>query len=226
MLRTTARPPSPAALRAFIRRHTVVRPVPDFPGVRLHQGDDVMELCSLAGIELGQPDPPLPYWAFPWSGGLAVARYLLEHPGEVAGRSVLDLATGSGLCAIVAMRLGARSARGVDIDPLAAAAADLNARENGVRVDVIRRDVLDDPPPPSVEVVLAGDVCYEETMATRVVDWLRHAAGQGSRVLLGDPGRTYLPRDLELVASYRVRTTRELEANETRESFVYVVPRA
>jgi predicted nicotinamide N-methyase len=212
--------PSPAHLRAFVRRSTRLLPVPDIPGVRLHVADDVMAVCRLAGSELGQPDPPLPFWAFAWAGGLAIARYLEEHPAEVAGRDVLDIASGSGVCAIVALRSGAASAHAVDVDPLSEAAVALNARANGVRVGFSRRDLLGAPPPPW-DVILAGDICYEETMSRRMLDWLRAAAGGGARVLIGDPGRAYLPPGLVRLATYRVRTSLELEDAEIKESAVF-----
>jgi predicted nicotinamide N-methyase len=211
---------SPANLRAFVRRHTRLTPVPDLPGVRLQLADDVMVVMQLAGSELGQPDPALPFWAFAWAGGLAVSQYLVDHPEEVAGRRVLDVASGSGLCAVVAMKLGAASVHAVDIDPFSQAAVALNARANGVRVGFSRQDLLGGPPSPC-DVILAGDVCYEETMAGRMVEWLRLAARGGTRVLLGDPGRTYLPAGLERLASYRVRTSRELEDAEIKESAVF-----
>ena len=172
---------------------------------------------------LGQADPPLPYWAFPWAGGLAIARYLADHPQEVAGRSVVDIASGSGLCAITAMRSGAAFAVAADIDPFAEAAVALNARANGVRVGFRRLDLLGEPPPPW-DVILAGDVCYEETMAGRMLYWLRLAAQGGTRVLIGDPGRTYLAPGLERLATYRIRTSRELENAEIKESAVYTFP--
>jgi predicted nicotinamide N-methyase len=215
--------PSPARLRAFVRGHTRLQPVPDIPGVRLYTADDVMTVMHLAGRELGQADPSLPFWAFPWAGGLAVARYLVEHPEEVAGKHVLDLASGSGLCAIVAMRMGAASVQGIDIDPFAEAATALNAQANGVRIGFSRHDILDDPPP-AADVILAGDVCYEETMADRMLGWLRQAARNGTRVLIGDPGRAYLPADLSLLATYRVTTSRELEDAEVKPSAVYTLP--
>ena len=211
---------SPANLRAFVRRHTRLTPVPGLPGVRLQLADDVMLVMKLAGAELGQPDPALPFWAFAWAGGLAVSQYLVDHPEEVAGRRVLDVASGSGLCAVVAMRLGAASVHAVDIDPFSQAAVALNARANGVRVGFSRQDLLGAPPPPC-DVILAGDVCYEEIMAGRMLEWLRLAAQSGTRVLLGDPGRTYLPRGLERLAAYRVRTSRELEDAEIKESAVF-----
>jgi predicted nicotinamide N-methyase len=217
--------PSPARLRAFVRRHTRLRDVPDVPGLRLHTGDDVMEICRLAGVELGQPDPPLPFWAFPWAGGLAIARHLLDHPELVAGRRVVDVASGSGLCAIVAARCGAESVLAFDVDPLAEAAASLNARANVVGLVVRRSDPLDGPLP-DCDVILAGDVCYEETMAERMIGWLTAAAADGITVLIGDPHRRYLPRELEPVATYRVHTSRELEDAAVKESAVFTIPAA
>jgi predicted nicotinamide N-methyase len=198
-------------------------PVPDLPGVRLQVADDVMTVCGLAGSELGQVDPPLPYWAFAWAGGLAIGRYLVDHPDEVAGRRVLDVASGSGLCAIVALRSGAASAHAVDVDPLSEAAVAVNAKANGVHVGFSRRDLLD-ADPPDCDVILAGDVCYEETMADRMVDWLRLAARRGIRVLVGDPGRRYFPSGLDRLAAYRVRTSLELENSEIKESAVFTFP--
>jgi predicted nicotinamide N-methyase len=215
--------PSPADRRAFVRRNTRIQPVPDAPGVRLHLADDVAVAYRLAAAELGETDPGLPFWAFAWAGGLGIARYLGEHPDEVSGRRVLDVASGSGLCAIVAARAGASAVRAVDIDPLSEAAVTLNARINGVRVGFTRSDPLAGPPP-SCDVLLAGDVCYEQTMGSRMIDWLTIAAAHGTRVLVGDPGRKYLPPGLERVATYQVTTTRELEDRTLKQTSVFTIP--
>jgi predicted nicotinamide N-methyase len=185
--------------------------VPGFEGIRLHLADEVLPLCHAVQQETGDPDAPLPYWAFAWSGGLAIARYLREHPDAVTGCRVFDFATGSGLCAIAALAAGASEATGADIDPFAVAAVGLNARANGRRVTVVGRDVLDDEPP-DVDVILAGDCWYEARLAERVLPWLRRASERGIRVVIGDPGRRYLPAD-ELIelAAYEVRTSTELE---------------
>jgi predicted nicotinamide N-methyase len=212
--------PSPARLRAFVRRSTVLQPVPDVPGLRLHRADDITALWHATGRELGLADPPLPYWAFAWSGGLGIARHLLAHPALVRDRRVLDVGTGSGLCAIVAARLGAASIVAVDVDPIASAAAGLNARANDVRIAVRRLDLLA-AAPPDVDVLLAGDVCYEETMAGRMVAWLRSAADRGSTVLLGDPGRAYAPRDLIRLGTYRVQASLEIEEATDKASAVF-----
>ena len=204
--------PSGASIRAFVRRETRLRPVADVPGLSLHQADDVTRLWHRVGAFLGDSDPSLPYWAFTWSGGLAIARHLLARPDEVTGKTVLDVGTGSGLCALVALRAGAESAQAVDVDPLAEAAVALNARVAGVRIKFSRADLLDDDPP-RVDVILAGDVSYEEAMASRMIAWLRAAAHLGSRVLIGDPGRRYLAAELEAVATYTVHTSDEVEIN-------------
>jgi predicted nicotinamide N-methyase len=179
-----------------------------------------MELCRLVGLELDDPDPPLPYWAFPWAGGLGLVCHMRHHPDEVAGRTVLDLATGSGLCAIAALRAGAADVVAVDVDPLAVAAAELNLRANHATATVRRHDLLDGPPP-AVDVILAGDVCYEETMAQHITAWLEVAARSGTRVLIGDIGRTYLPRHLVRLAAYDVMTSAQLENSVTKSAGVF-----
>ncbi len=210
-----------ASPRAFVVRHTTLRPVPGLEEIRLHLADEVLPLWRAVQVETDDPDAALPYWAFAWAGGLAIARYLREHAEAVAGRRVFDLASGSGLCAIAAMRAGAATAAGADIDPFAAAAIELNARANGHRLAVVRRDVLDEDPP-AVDVILAGDCWYEERLASRVLPWLQRASARGSDVLVGDPGRRYLPAGaLVEIASYEVRTTTELEDRDRAGSRVF-----
>jgi predicted nicotinamide N-methyase len=209
--------------RAFVLRNTRLRPVPGLEEIRLHLADEVLPLWHAAEVETSDPDAALPYWAFAWAGGLALGRYLRDHPEAVAGRRVFDLASGSGLCAIAAMRAGATAAIGADIDPFAAAAIDLNAAANGHRVSVVRRDVLDEEPP-EVDVILAGDCWYEAGLAERVLPWLRRCKDGGIDVLIGDPGRRYLPTaQLVELACYEVRTTTELEDLERKQGWVYAL---
>ncbi len=207
--------------RSFVLRHTRLRPVTGLEEMRLHLADEVLPLWRAVQVEMADLDAALPYWAFAWGGGLALGRYLREHPDAVAGRRVFDLASGSGLCAIAAMDAGAMEATAVDIDRFAAAAIELNARANGHRIAVVRRDVLDDDPPDS-DVILAGDCWYEAGLAERVLPWLRRAQARGLHVLVGDPGRRYLPADqLVELATYDVRTTTELEDLELKQGRVY-----
>lgn len=188
-----------------------VEPVPFVPEVRLHLADDMHGLWEAVGT----PSPP--YWAFAWLGGQALARYVLDHD-VVRGRRVLDLATGSGLVAIAAVQAGARSVLAADTDPLAAEAVAANAAANEVAVSFTLADLLEQEPP-DVDVILAGDVLYEQQMAGRVLAWLRSFPGT---VLVGDPGRDYLPREgLVELAAYEVPTTRELEGADVRRTRVF-----
>ncbi len=215
---------SPANLRAFVRRETRLKDVPGIAGLRLHLASDVTTTWRAAGERLGQPDPPMPFWAFAWAGGLAIARHLVAHPELVRSRDVLDVATGSGLCAITAALAGAATVHAIDVDPLAEAATAVNARANGVRIGFSRVDAAT-LAGADADVILAGDVCYEGPMSEALVGWLRREAGKGSLVLIGDPGRIYLPGDLVPLATYDVVTSRELEAGEVTRSTVYTFPR-
>jgi predicted nicotinamide N-methyase len=210
-----------ASVRSFVIRHTRIQPVPGLDAIRLHLADEVLPLWGAVQTETGDPETPLPYWAFAWAGGLAIGRHLLAHPDIVAGRRVFDLASGSGVCAIASMRAGAASVIAADIDAFAVAAIELNARANACRVAVVRRDVLHDPAP-DVDVILAGDCWYEAGLAERVLPWLRRARRRGIDVLVGDPGRRYLPSDdLVELATYEVRTTTELEDLERKTARVF-----
>ena len=197
--------------------------MPGVEAIRLHLADEILPLWHAAQTETRDDDAALPYWAFAWIGGLAIARHLEVNPEVVAGKTIFDLASGSGLCAIAAMLAGASHATAVDIDPFAAAAIPLNARANGTRVSVIGRDVLDEDPP-DVDVVLAGDCWYEAGLAERATAWLRRVRAAGIEVVLGDPGRRYLPvNSLVELARYDVRTTTMLEDLEKKQGFVYAL---
>lgn len=211
------------AARALVLRHTRLGPVPGAEGIRLHLARDVLTVWEATQAATGDPDTNVPYWGFAWGGGLAIVRYLRDHPDAVAGRRVLDMASGSGLCAIAAMQAGAASVIAVDIDPYAVAAIGLNARANRVRVDAIQADLLDDEPP-DVDVILAGDCWYEHRFAERITAWLRRARARGIAVLIGDPDRRYLPGDaVEQVARYAVRTTTDLEDRGRDHASVHVL---
>ncbi len=198
----------------FIRAHTRLLPVPHAPEISLFVADEATGLWSRTEEELGEIGLPPPFWAFAWAGGQGLARHVLDHPETVAGRSVLDFASGSGLVGIAAAKAGAARVEAVDIDPFAIAAIALNAGANGVALHARREDLVGRDE--GWEVVLAGDICYERDTATRVVAWLRRLHERGAQILIGDPGRAYLPRDLEQVARYEVPVTRELEDAEIK----------
>ena len=207
--------------RAFILEHTRLQSPPHVPELRLCLADDATPLWRLTEAELEALGLPAPFWAFAWAGGQGLARYVLDHPGEIAGRRVIDFAAGSGLAAIAAMRAGAASALAADIDDFCAAAVALNAEANGVEVSFTARDLLD-APAPQTDLILAGDICYEAALADRVIAWLTAARARGARVLIGDPGRTYFPNTgLTRLAEYRTQTPRGLEDQEVRRTGVW-----
>ena len=206
----------------FIRANTeLIRP-PLVPEVALHLASEIVPIWRKTEEELAAEGIPPPFWAFAWAGGQALARYVLDHPKTVRGLRVLDFATGSGLSAIAAMKAGAAEVLASEIDAFAIAAVALNARANDVTIATTAEDVVGRDQ--SWQAVLAGDVCYEHAMAERVFDWLKRLTARGALVLLGDPGRNYLPKaNLSELAVYDVQTTRELEDREVRRTRVWRV---
>ncbi|AWK86533.1 class I SAM-dependent methyltransferase [Azospirillum thermophilum] len=205
----------------FVRDNTTVTTTPLIPEIQLHLATEVTPLWQATEETLSQGNLPPPYWAFAWPGGQAVARLVLDRPELVAGRSVLDFAAGTGVAAIAAMKSGAARAQACDIDRFALAAIGLNAGINGVEVKAVSADLVGRPLP-GIDVVLAGDVCYERPMAERVTAWLRAVAATGTIVLMGDPGRAYVPKSgLEKVGSYTVPTSLELEDRTSRETVIW-----
>lgn len=206
---------------AFVRTQTRPLSPPLVPEIRLHLADEVTPLWQATEATMDREGLPPPYWAFAWPGGQAVARHLLDRPELARGKRVLDFAAGSGLSALAALWAGAASATAIDIDPFAAAAIQLNAGLNGLSLRVDREDWLGRPAP-GFDLVIAGDVCYERPMAERATRWLAGLAAGGAIVLIGDPGRAYLPsKGLEPLARYAVPTSLDLEDRTMRETVVY-----
>ena len=206
---------------AFIRANTTVAAPPLVPEIRLHLATEITPLWQGTEATLGREQLPPPYWAFAWAGGQALARHVLDHPGIVGGKRVLDFGAGSGLLALAAAKAGAASATAAEIDAFAAAAIAENARLNDVAVAVEREDIIGRQPVPW-EVLLVGDMCYERPLAERLTAWLRVLSYEGAIVLLGDPGRNYLPKGgLLEVARYAVPTPLDLEDRVMREGVVW-----
>jgi predicted nicotinamide N-methyase len=207
----------------FVYRNTAVAAPPLVPEIRLHLASEVTPIWQATEESLARSMLPPPFWAFAWAGGQALARYLLDHPAVVAGRFVLDFGAGSGIVGIAAAKAGAAHVLAADIDRFAVAAIGANAALNGADIEITTSEVVDTADP-RWEVVTAGDVCYEQPMAGRVTSWLRSLAHSGRVVMLGDPGRAYLPTDgLCEHSRYLVPTSRDLEDRDSREGVVWRV---
>jgi predicted nicotinamide N-methyase len=204
----------------FVAANTALLSPPLVPEIRLHLATEVVPLWRKTEEELEAEGVPPPYWAFAWAGGQALARYVLDHPAEAAGKRVLDFGSGSGLVAIAAAKAGAADILAADIDAFACAAIALNAIANGVVLRVTHNDVIGMPC--TWDTILVGDMCYERPLAERLLAWLGDCARNGATVLLGDPGRSYFPKSgVEKLGTYNVQTTRDLEDREIRETSVY-----
>lgn len=223
---------TPTDTAAFVRDHTGLAPVPLVPELRIYQGDDAIALWEVTEELHGAPGLAPPFWAFPWAGGQALARYVLDHPEVVRGRSVCDMASGSGLVALAAARAGGTPVTAVEIDPYAAAAIRLNAAAGGLAVTALLADLLAPVPEPddvtgaalAADVVLAGDVFYSREMASGMLAFFRAARARGATVLVGDPGRAYVPVDeLRRVAGYDVPVVADLEDAEVRHTVVWAL---
>ncbi len=208
---------APAGRAAFIRDNTRLLKPPHCPEIILNLADDAVALWELTEEQLGEIGLPPPFWAFAWAGGQALARYVLDNPDIVRGKSVLDVASGCGLVAIAAMKAGAASAIAIDLDPFAAEAALLNAAANGVTIAARTADALASPP--VEDVILVGDLFYDRDIALELLAWLNAARGA---VLIGDPDRTYLPKDhLIKLTDYAVPVSRALEDAEIKRTGVW-----
>ena len=206
--------------KEFVLANTSLIAPPLVPEIRLHLATEVVPLWRKTEEELESEGVPPPYWAFAWAGGQALSRYVLDHPEAVAGKSVLDFGSGSGLVAIAAAKAGASGVFAAEIDAFAVAAINANAAVNKVRIDIDVGDVIGRAG--DWQTILVGDMCYERPLAERLLAWLREFVPKSVLILLGDPGRSYFPKSgVEKLATYSVETTRDLEDREIRETSVY-----
>ena len=215
--------PAPSALE-LIRSGTELGPVPLVPEIRLHQAREPIQMWQRTEQATGRTGLDPPFWAFAWAGGRALARYLLDHPEAVSGMYAIDVASGSGLVAIAAAMAGAAAVTAYDVDPLAAAAITVNAEANGVTVPAVCADVLDADDPPGPDLVLVADAFYEKDLAGQVLRFAERSRARGAAVLVGDFGRTYLPRArLAPLASYDVPGLLAMEGSDTKRTTVWTL---
>lgn len=212
--------PADERTRNFILDNTVLQSPPHVPEITLHLADEAHDLWHKTEEELATVGLPPPFWAFAWAGGQGVARHVLDNPALVAGKTVLDFASGSGLVAIAAMKAGAVCVIASDIDPFAQPSILLNTAANDVHVTVCLDDLIGQDH--GWDVVLAGDVFYEKPLADRLSPWFSALASRGATIVVGDPGRAYLPREsLDELAVYTVPVTRALEDAEVKRTTVW-----
>jgi predicted nicotinamide N-methyase len=211
-----------ARWRDFVRRQTAATPVALVPEISLYQATELTPLWHATSAQLERYDAS-PFWAFPWAGGQALARHLLDRPGLVRGRRVLDFATGSGLVGIAAVLAGAAGVDSTDLAPFCEVVVPMNASLNGVSLSARLVDVMDQPLD-GVEVLLAGDVFYEKPLAERSLAWFRTLAARGVTVLVGDPGRLYSPRaGVSDLACFEVPVSLEIEERTPMRAWVLQV---
>jgi len=208
----------------IIRGSTTLSPVVLVPEIRLYQASEPMSVWQHTEQATGRTGLDPPFWAFAWAGGQALARYLLDHPGAVTGRHVIDVASGSGLVAIAAVLAGAAGVTAYDIDPLAATAITANAEANGVAIPAVCTDVLSGLPPDGTDLVLVADAFYERDLAAQVLRFAERSQARGAAVLAGDFGRAYLPRArLAPLASYDVPGLAALEDADVKRTTVWTL---
>ena len=206
--------------RRFIADNTSVMAPPHVPEIRLHLADEAHDLWLKTEEELEAIGLPPPFWAFAWAGGQGLARYVLDHPEAVREKSVVDFASGSGLVAIAATRAGAASVLAADIDRWTETAIELNSRLNDVEIVFTGRNLVGEDI--GADVLLAGDVFYDKSFAEALIPWFTRLAGKGKTVIVGDPGRSYCPRDrMEPLSTYEVPVTRALEDSEVKRTTVW-----
>ena len=211
----------PADWVDFIRANTRLLSPPLVPEIKLHLAEESLPIWQRTEDELGEMNVPPPYWAFAWAGGQAVARWLLDNPALADGKRVLDIGAGSGMTALAARRAGAADVLAADIDAIAIAAVALNAEANALDVRVTSEDLLG-APPGDFDTIIVGDMFYERDLAAKVLAFIESAVARGSVVLIGDPQRSYFPRDrFDKIAEYQVPVTRELEDSEIKRTAVW-----
>ena len=207
--------------RERIRRETRLLPLPTVPELRVHLITPDCRLWHAGEEEAAAAGLPEPYWAFAWPGGQALARYLLENPAVVKGRTVLDVGAGGAIEGLAALRSGATHVIAADLDPVAGLAAQLNAEANALSgLESVTRDLVGLTTP--ADVVLAGDVFYDPAVAQRGLTWLRTLAREGRTVLLGDPGRGFVDlASLEMIATFRCGRDGDVTGDDLRDTGVF-----
>lgn len=203
----------------FIRDNTTIAQATLVPEISLHLATEITPIWQASEVYLEQVGIEPPFWAFAWPGSQLIARFILDNPDLVQGRRVLDVACGCGLAAIAAALSGAATVSANDIDVMAIEATSLNARLNNVSLSLTPGDLIGTVP--DCDLLVIGDVCYNEAMAARIVPWLLECS-KTCEVWLCDPGRHYAPSmPLEVLTRQTVPVTQELESTDQRATTLF-----
>ncbi len=210
------------SLQQLILENTSLESPRLVPEIQLFLAAEDLPLWRMGESELAELGLGTPFWAFAWAGGQALSRHILDNPSIVAGKRILDFGSGSGMVAMAAIMSGAFEVTATDIDPVAAIAMRMNAETNNCYFDISTEDVIGDMG--DWDVILVGDVCYDAEIARNVIPWIKSLAKEGRDVLIGDPGRFYLPKlGLRSVAKYGAETTSLMEDTDLRNAQVWTV---
>lgn len=211
---------TPEKAAEFIRTNTALKTAPAVPEIELYLADEAFDLWHATEKELTTVGLQPPFWAFAWAGGQALARYILDNPLCVAGKTVLDFASGSGLVGLAALKAGADKVTAVDIDPFAAAAIKLNAKANNVNLTVVTDNLIGQDI--ACDVLVAGDIFYDKVFAEAIVVWFTALAAKGVTVLVGDPARTYMPKkDVIKCGQYDIAVSTALEDTDIKKTTIW-----
>jgi predicted nicotinamide N-methyase len=215
-------PPSPDTLQRLLDEYAPLGPAPLCPELLVYHATSLVEVWE-AAERLAGAILPAPFWAYPWPGGSALARVILDRPELVRGRSVLDFGAGGGVTALAAARAGAAEVTANDIDPWALLVTALAARAQSLSVQTLGDDICAVPAlVDDYDVVLCSDLAYERSQAPRQRAVLERAALNGAIVLVADAGRTYFDDSgMEYLAEYEISVPSDLEGTPRRTARVY-----
>ncbi|HSJ26341.1 MAG TPA: methyltransferase domain-containing protein [Longimicrobiales bacterium] len=223
LLKPTVPAPPASELSRLLAEHAPLRPAPLCPELQVFHARSLVEVWQAAEAMAGAT-LPAPFWAYPWPGGSALARLVLDRPELVRGRNVIDFGAGGGVTALAAARAGG-TVTANDVDPWAVAVAGLAAGTQGLQLQPLIDDLCATPQlVDDFDVVLCSDLAYERSETPRQRSVLERALRNGATVLAADAGRTYFDETgMRLLASFDMAVPHDLEGVPRRTARVYLM---
>lgn len=210
--------------RLLLEKFAPLKPVSQCPSVLAHQADQVFALWDAWEKETGG-EREIPYWAVVWPAGISLARYLLNNPDIIRGKSILDIGCGSGIPAIAAKKAGASYVVANDIDPVALHITALHTKANDVILATDDRNLLDKSIViESYDVILAADMFYQRSDSKHMLDFLNNWRKRGSTVIIADAQRPYAPKnDISPLLTETITVNRDLEGKDKRDVSIFLL---